>query len=75
MDELSNVPLGEMEWTDDAPGIRARETDAEGIRWAIVEKGEGISCEDWWEDGHCGYVISGGIERRVRRPPRTLECR
>jgi hypothetical protein len=37
LDELSNVPLGEMEWTDDAPGIRARETDVEGIRWAIVE--------------------------------------
>jgi hypothetical protein len=62
LDEPRNVPFGEMEWTDDAPGIRARETDVEGIRWAIVEHGEGVSREDWCEEGHRGYVILGRIE-------------
>jgi len=62
MDEARNVSFDELEWTDDAPGIRAREVEVEGARWAVVEYGEGASRDDWCEEGHRGYVISGRIE-------------
>jgi len=62
MDEPRNVPFGDMVWTEDAPGIQAREAELEGTRWAIVEYEEGASREDWCEEGHRGYVIAGGIE-------------
>ena len=57
MDEPRYVPFGGLEWTDDAPGIRAREAEVGGKRWATVEYGE-----DWCEEGHRGYVVSGEIE-------------
>ena len=62
MDEPRNVPFGELGWTDDAPGIRAREAQVGGKRWATVEYGEGVYREEWCEEGHRGYVISGEIE-------------
>ncbi len=62
MDEPRNVPFGESEWTDDAPGIRAREAEVGGKRWAAVEYGEGAPREDRCEEGHRGYVVSGEIE-------------
>jgi hypothetical protein len=45
------VPLGDLAWTDDAPGIRAREAELEGTRWAVVEYSQGASREDWCEEG------------------------
>jgi len=62
MDEPRNVSFGELRWTDDAPGIRAREAEVGGKRWATVEYGEGAHREDWCEEGHRGYVVSGEIE-------------
>ncbi|MGI8909618.1 MAG: hypothetical protein ACR2JR_03560 [Rubrobacteraceae bacterium] len=76
MDEARNVPFGGMEWADDAPGIRAREAEIEGARWAVVEYGEGASRDDWCEEGHRGYVISGRIEYHFddgREPLRASE--
>jgi hypothetical protein len=46
MDEPRNVPFGELGWTDDAPGIRAREAQVGGKRWATVEYGEGACREE-----------------------------
>jgi len=62
MGEAKNVPFSEMGWIDDAPGIRARETEVEGARWAIVRYGEGARREEWCEEGHRGYVVEGEIE-------------
>lgn len=62
MSEARNVPFGEMEWSDDAPGIRAKEAEADGARWAIVEYETGAGREEWCEDGHRGFVVSGEIE-------------
>jgi hypothetical protein len=62
MDEPRSVPFGDMVWTEDAPGIQAREAEVEGTRWAIVEYEEGASRDVWCEEGHRGYVISGEIE-------------
>jgi hypothetical protein len=76
MDEPRNVPFSEIGWTDDGPGIRARETDVEGKRWAIVEYSEGVSREEWCDEGHRGYVISGKIEYEFddgREPLRASE--
>lgn len=71
MGKERTVSFGKMEWTNDAPGIRARETDVEGARWAVVEYEEGVGREEWCEEGHRGYVISGGIEYEFddRRDP------
>jgi hypothetical protein len=62
MDEPRRVPFDELPWADDAPGIRAREVDVGGTRWATVEYGEGVGREEWCEVGHLGYVIQGEIE-------------
>lgn len=56
------VPFGELEWADDAPGIRAREAEVSGARWATVEYARGASRAEWCEEGHRGYVLSGEIE-------------
>jgi hypothetical protein len=50
MDEARKVPFGELSWADDAPGIRAREVDVAGARWALVEYGEGVGREEWCEE-------------------------
>jgi len=76
MGEATNVPFGEMEWTDDAPGIRTREAEVEGARWAIVRYGEGVRREEWCEEGHRGYVVEGEIEYEFddgREPLRASE--
>jgi hypothetical protein len=62
MDEPRRVPFDELPWADDAPGIRAREVDVGGARWATVEYAEGVGREEWCEVGHRGYVIQGEIE-------------
>ena len=62
MDEAHDVPFGELPWADDAPGIRAKEVDVGGARWALVEYGEGVGREEWCEEGHRGYVLRGEIE-------------
>jgi len=76
MSEAKNVPFGEMEWNDDAPGIRAREAEVEGARWAIVRYEEGARREEWCEEGHRGYVVEGEIEYEFddgREPLRASE--
>jgi uncharacterized cupin superfamily protein len=76
MEEPRRIPFAEIEWSDDAPGIRAREVDVEGARWAIVEYGEGAGREEWCEEGHRGYVLAGEIEYRFddgREPLRASE--
>ena len=76
MSEAKNVPFGEMEWNEDAPGIQAREAEVEGARWAIVRYGEGARREEWCEEGHRGYVVEGEIEYEFddgRKPLRAAE--
>lgn len=58
----SRVPFTQIEWADDVPGIRARETDVEGRRWAVVEYAPGARREEWCLDGHVGYVLEGAVE-------------
>jgi hypothetical protein len=47
MDEPRNLAFGGMEWTNDATGNRAREA---------------VRREDWCQESHRGYVVSGEIE-------------
>jgi hypothetical protein len=47
MDEARKVPFGKLPWVDDAPGIRAREVDVGGARWALVE---GVGREERYEE-------------------------
>ena len=55
------VSFRELDWADDAPGIRAKELEVEGARWAIVEYGEGVVRDEWCEEGHRGFVLRGEI--------------
>ena len=61
-DRARRVPFGELAWADDGPGIRAREVDVDGARWATVEYAAGAAREEWCEEGHRGFVLTGGIE-------------
>lgn len=56
------VLFDKVDWADDAPGIRAREVAVEGVRWAVVEYGEGTGRDEWCEEGHRGFVLEGAIE-------------
>lgn len=62
MNTSESIRFNDMAWEDDAPGIRAKETLVNGVRWAIVEYGEGVGREEWCEDGHFGFVLAGEIE-------------
>lgn len=76
MGKERNVPFGEIEWTDEAPGVQAREAEVEGTRWAVVEYEEGASRDDWCAEGHRGYVVAGEIEYEFddgREPLRACE--
>ena len=76
MGEARNVAFGEMEWSDDAPGIQTREAEVEGARWAIVRYGEAARREEWCEEGHRGFVVEGEIEYEFddgRKPLRASE--
>ena len=76
MDEAWSVPFGRMDWADEAPGIRTREAEVAGARWAVVEYEQEAGREDWCEEGHRGYVVSGEIEYRFddgRAPLRASE--
>lgn len=75
MDDPRRVSFKKIGWTDDAPGIRARETEVEGSRWAIVEYGAGVSRKDWCEEGHRGFVVSGEIEYRFDDGREPLRAR
>jgi len=76
MGEPRRIPFDELPWADDAPGIRGREVDVGGARWATVEYGEGVGRDEWCEVGHRGYVIRGEIEYEFddgRTPLRARE--
>lgn len=77
MDEPRGVPLGESGWIGDAPEIRDGEAGVGGKRWATAEYGGGVRREEWREEGHRGYVISGEIEHEFdegREPLRASSC-
>lgn len=61
-DDNAVIALAGTDWVDDVPGIRARELDVDGRRWAIVEYGPGARREEYCLDGHAGYVLEGEIE-------------
>ncbi len=70
------VPFEGLEWAHDAPGIRAREAEVSGARWATVEYARGASRAEWCEEGHRGYVLAGEIEYEFddgREPLRVSE--
>lgn len=58
----SIISLAGVPWVDDVPGIRAREAEIEGRRWAIVEYAAGARREEWCLDGHAGFVLEGELE-------------
>lgn len=56
------IEFSRVGWIEDVPGIRAREMQVEGHRWAIVEYAPRAKRQEWCFDGHAGFVISGAIE-------------
>ncbi len=62
MPDLRAIPLSQVEWEEEIPGIRRRESTVDGSRWVCVEYAEGAFREEWCEEGHRGFVIDGEIE-------------
>ena len=56
------VALSAVDWRSDVDGIRVRELEIDGRRWALVEYGPGARRDEWCEDGHLGVVLYGQIE-------------
>jgi hypothetical protein len=56
------IAFSQIDWVADVPGIRAREAQIEGHRWAIVEYAIGARRYGWCLDGHAGFVLSGTVE-------------
>ena len=61
MDRVCRIAFDNAERREDGPGIYVQELEVEKERWAIVEYDEGAQRDDWCEEGHRGYVISGEI--------------
>jgi quercetin dioxygenase-like cupin family protein len=61
-DRNAVIALERAPWADDVPGIRAREIDVDGRRWAIVEYSPGARRDEYCTDGHAGFVLEGEIE-------------
>ena len=55
------VELSAADWEPDVPGIRVREREIGGRRWALVEYAPGARRDEWCHDGHLGVVLSGQI--------------
>jgi quercetin dioxygenase-like cupin family protein len=62
MSEDRVVSLAAAEWRGDVPGIRAKEEEVSGRRWALVAYEPGVRREEWCRDGHWGYVLEGELE-------------
>lgn len=65
------VLLNEATWSEAEAGVREREAEVDGARWAVVEYEPGAGRSEWCEDGHRGYVVRGRIEYEFddgRRP-------
>jgi len=76
MGDQRTVPFEGIGWADDVPGIRTKEAQVEGARWALVEYEAGARREEWCEEGHRGFVIKGGIQYEFddgREPLRAFE--
>ncbi len=69
------IGFGAIDWTDDVPGIRAREAEVEGQRWAIVEYAPKARREDWCLDGHAGFVLAGAVEYEFQDGAQPLMAR
>ncbi|HYZ30104.1 MAG TPA: cupin domain-containing protein [Thermoleophilaceae bacterium] len=58
----ATVNLSAADWKPDVPGIRVREREINGRRWALVEYAPGARRDEWCHDGHLGVVLNGQIE-------------
>src|SRR5947209_18425188 len=58
----TTVKLSGIDWKPDVSGIRVRELQVEGRRWALVGYAPGGRRDEWCHDGHFGVVLSGQIE-------------
>lgn len=75
-DEPRVVSLEEVAWSEAEDGVREREAEVDGARWAVVEYEPGAGRSEWCEDGHKGYVVRGRIEYEFddgRQPISVLE--
>jgi quercetin dioxygenase-like cupin family protein len=53
--------LDGLEWSEEAPGVIARRTEAAGASWAIVEYAPGAGRPEFCDVAHVGYVLAGEI--------------
>jgi quercetin dioxygenase-like cupin family protein len=61
MAEPQAIAFESLEWVEEAPGVRARHVELDGVRWAIVEYAPSGGRPEWCETAHVGYVLGGEI--------------
>ena len=68
------VALSAVGWRADVAGIRVRELNTDGRRWALVEYAPGARRDEWCQDGHLGVVLAGQIEYEFEDGARPLSA-
>ena len=68
------ISLSGSEPVSHDPGVRDREADVGGTRWALVEYEPGAGRDEWCDTPHSGYVLSGSISYAFDddRPPLVI---
>jgi quercetin dioxygenase-like cupin family protein len=61
MTEPRRIELSGLEPVSHDQGVRDREADVGGTRWALVEYTPGCGRADWCETPHAGVVLSGTL--------------
>ncbi len=61
MSDPTTFELDGLTWSEEAPGVLARRTEAAGASWAIVEYAPGASRPEFCEVAHVAYVLAGAI--------------
>lgn len=61
MTEPHRIDFSTIEPTVHDQGVKDRETDVDGTRWALVEYAPGHGRADWCETPHSGFLVSGSL--------------
>lgn len=59
------IDFDALEWQEGRPGVRFKVYAEGGRQLRLVEFVSGDGFQEWCEQGHIGYVLTGGLEMDV----------